>query len=167
MKPNLLLTTIAVCFAVSSCNSTKSTSGNDNVNSVEKLTEKVADGDVPYELAKNYFVKNTHKNEAVEELKITTQEQFDDIFGMATTMGEKGMPTKIDFSKQFVISVIGTVTNKATDFTIDGLLKDGSDITFKYTEKVGEEMSYSIQPSLIVIVYKSYDGNLISKKNRS
>ncbi len=164
MKTNLLLTAVVVCFAVSSCNSTKSTTGNDDVNSVEKATEKVTDRHISYELAKNYFVKNTHKNEAVEELEITTQEQFDDIFGMAATMGEKGMPTKIDFSKQFVIAVIGIVTDKATDFTVDGLLKDGSDITFKYTEKVGKEMSYSIQPSLIVIVDKSYDGNLKFEK---
>lgn len=164
MNLNLLSLAIVAGFTISSCNSTKSTTGNEAANSVEKVTDQVADADVPYVVAANYFVKNTHKNDTVENLKITTQEQFDNVFGMATTMGEGGKPTQIDFSKQFVLAVIGTVTNKETDFAVNGLVKKDDDVTFSYTETIGKEMSFTIQPSLAVIVDKSYDGTVKFEK---
>ena len=42
---------------------------------------------VAYSVAQNYFVNNTFENKEVETLKIDSQEEFDRIFGMATTMG--------------------------------------------------------------------------------
>ena len=53
--------------------------------------------DVSYILAANYFVKNTVNQ--LDNPKIETAEKFNEIFGMATTMGKEGKPTEIDFSK--------------------------------------------------------------------
>ncbi|MGE5363638.1 MAG: hypothetical protein ACM3SM_05865, partial [Bacteroidota bacterium] len=60
--------------------------------------------DIAFSAAKNYFVNNTVKN--LDNPKIETSEKFNEIFGMAATMGCDDMPTKIDFAKQYVIAVI-------------------------------------------------------------
>ncbi len=65
--------------------------------------------EVPYQEAKNYFVKNTYGEEENANLKIETQELFDKIFGPAPVMGEGGKPTAIDFAKQYVVAYIRLV----------------------------------------------------------
>ena len=52
---------------------------------------------IAFEIAKNYFFKNNQ--EIPSSPKITTAEEFGKLFGMATTMGEDGKPTEIDFTK--------------------------------------------------------------------
>jgi len=120
---------------------------------------------VPYTEAKSYFVKNTYKSSEVSVKKITSQQEFDEIFGMATTMGKDGKPTSIDFSKDYVIALIGVETNKSTDFLIKNLVREKNSIILSYTIKEeGTENSYSILPTKILIVSKQYDGNIISNK---
>lgn len=64
---------------------------------------------VAFEVAKNYFFKNDQEIPASP--KITTAEEFGKLFGMATTIGEDGKPTEIDFTKQFVLAIVLPVTN--------------------------------------------------------
>ena len=59
---------------------------------------------VAFQIAKNYFFKNDQKIPA--NPKITTEEEFNKLFGMATTMGKDGMPTDIDFSKSYMTMFI-------------------------------------------------------------
>ena len=61
--------------------------------------------DIPFIVTKNYFTKNTVKRGGLENPKIETKENFDGIFGAATTMN--GKPSEINFSKQYVIAVVG------------------------------------------------------------
>jgi hypothetical protein len=164
MKKNVLGVAVVAAFVISSCNSGKSTTGNANVHAVEEVSAQDTSTKVPFTTAENYFVKNTYKNEQVENLKITTQEEFDKIFGMAATMGDRGMPTRIDFSKQYVIAVIGTVTNKKTDFTVNDLLQKSKEIVLNYTLATGEELSFSIQPALLLVVDDTYKGELKFEK---
>ena len=70
---------------------------------------------IAFEVAKNYFFKNNQ--EIPSSPKITTAEEFGKLFGMATTMGEDGKPTEIDFTKQFVLAIVLPVTNLATEIT--------------------------------------------------
>ena len=51
--------------------------------------------DIPFIAARNYFVKNTVKQGGLENHKIETRENFDSIFGAATTMNNR-KPTEID-----------------------------------------------------------------------
>jgi hypothetical protein len=164
MKLNLLSIAVIAGLTMSSCNSAKNTKENAAVNSIESehgvsVTEKL-----PYQLAKNYFVKNTYKNDQIETLKITTQDKFDEVFGMAATMAESGRPTKIDFLKQYVIAVIGVVTNKETEFIVNDLRKVNNEILFNYSLSEGKEMSFTIQPSLIITVDNNYNGELKVEK---
>lgn len=120
---------------------------------------------VPYSEAKNYFVKNTYQSNELAVKKIASQKEFDEIFGAAATMGSNGMPTNIDFSKNYVIALIGTQTNKSTDFLVKNLVKEKENIILSYAVKEeSTENSYTILPAKILIVSKQYDGNIISNK---
>lgn len=125
---------------------------------------------VPYSEAKRYFVKNTYKSNEISVQKITSQKEFDEIFGMATTMGKDGKPTDINFSKDYVIALIGTETdaNQHPEITIDSLVKNGNSVKVLYTTSGWSvdpnPASYKVVPLKILIVSKQYDGNVISNK---
>ena len=82
-----------------------------------------ASNEVAFEVAKNYFFKNDQ--EIPSSPKITTAEEFGKLFGMATTMGNDGKPTEIDFTRQFVLAIVLPVTNLATEITPDRLEEKG------------------------------------------
>lgn len=112
--------------------------------------------EVNYTIAENYFIKNGA--ELPESHKITDQETFNQIFGMATTMGENGKPTEIDFEKQFVIAVETGPVQKETEL-IPGFLINHYDgkLVFHYEVKQGADITYTIRPVLIIIVDKTYE----------
>lgn len=125
------------------------------------IPEPIADdSDVQYELAKNYFIKNTIENDSITRLKIETQTEFDSIFGMARLMGPDGNPTPIDFEKQFVITVLDTLTSLETEMKFHNLEKEEDDLILTYEIFRGEPKSSSSQSHLTVVVNKSSDGNL-------
>lgn len=92
--------------------------------------------------------------------KITTQEEFDKIFGMASVMGEDGAPDKIDFSKQYVLVIIGKVSNKYSTIKINKLQRNHIEIMLYYTLKSGKEQDYSIRDSKIVQISNQYQGHV-------
>lgn len=115
--------------------------------------------DIPYTKANGYFVNNTVQ--FVPQTPITSQEQFDQYFGMATVMGKDGRPTEIDFSKQFVLAVTTPETNIATEITPESLRKsDNGNLVFTYRIVQGEKQSYSTHPCLILIVSDKYKGEV-------
>lgn len=128
-------------------------------------SEIVADNScksIHYAIAKNYFVNNNL--DSLPPVKITDEVVFNKCFGMAAVMGKDGQPTAIDFSRQYVIAVTLPVTDTMTVLKPKKLVK-GADgrLTFSYTVKRGKKMSYSIQPLLLVIVDKKYDGEVTLK----
>ena len=112
--------------------------------------------EVNYTIAENYFIKNNAQ--LPESHKISDQETFNQIFGMATTMGENGKPTQIDFEKQFVIAVETGPVQKETTL-IPGFLINHYDgqLVFHYEIKQGADITYTIRPVLAIIVDKEYD----------
>ena len=113
-----------------------------------------ASNEVAFEVAKNYFFKNDQEIPASP--KITTAEEFGKLFGMATTMGKDGKPTEIDFTKQFVLAIVLSVTNLATEITPNRLEKKGDTLFYFYDAKVGEAQTYSTQPISLIILDKKY-----------
>lgn len=114
--------------------------------------------DIPYTIATNYFVKNTVSQ--IDNPKIETVEKFNEIFGMATTMGKDGKPTEIDFSKQFVIALILSETDLLTTIKPISLQKNNNEITFNYSLEVGAKQTFTSRPSLAIVVDKKEDGNV-------
>ena len=115
---------------------------------------------ISFQVAKNYFLKNDQEIPASP--KITTAEEFEKFFGMATTMGEDGKPTEIDFKKQFVLAVVLPVTNHATVIIPHRLEEKGDTLFCFYDAKVGEVQPYSMQPiSLIILDMKYADKEVV------
>ena len=109
---------------------------------------------VAYSVAQNYFVNNTFENKEVETLKIDSQEEFDRIFGMATTMNSK--PTAINFKTQSVLAIIAPASEKETIIRIRALettLTNG--ILVKYTVEKGRDLGYTAQAAQILLVNKT------------
>jgi hypothetical protein len=119
--------------------------------------------DVSYVVAENYFVKNNVTQ--LDNPKIETAEKFNEIFGMATTMGKDGKPTAIDFSKQYVIALVLPETDMLATIRPVGLQKnDKKEITLDYRVEVGPKQTYTIRPSIAIIVDKAEDGNITLKE---
>lgn len=132
---------------------------NESVTTVEQTSG------IAYTVANRYFLKNTVKE--IPSPKITTQEEFDSLFGMATVMGPDGRPTEIDFSKQYVIAVSKPETDIDTELAPVGLQKNAAgDVVFTYKVTTGEKRSYTIVPCLIIIVDKAYDGNVVLNETK-
>ena len=98
--------------------------------------------EVAFEVAKNYFFKN---GQVIPEYpKITTEEEFNKLFGMATTMGESGKPTAINFAKQFVLAIVLPETDFATEISPVKVEEKGDSLIYTYDVKTGEKQSFTI-----------------------
>ena len=126
-------------------------------NSTESATNNKGTDEVAFEVAKNYFFKNDQQIPASP--KITTEEEFNKLFGMATVMGKDGKPTSIDFTKQFVLAIVLPVTDKATEINPVKVEEKSGALLYTYEVKTGEKQTYSIQPVSIIILDKQYENN--------
>ena len=144
-----VLLAFAVLLGLVACTTNKATS-----------TEKsVVSSEVPFTVAEHYFF-NKGQDIPVNP-KITSEELFKQLFGMATVMGENGKPTEIDFSKQFVLAVVLPVTDINTEITPVKVEEKGDTLFYHYDVKTGEKQSFSIQPLSIIILDKKYENKVI------
>lgn len=127
-----LCATLACAAVLSSCASAKHTAT------------------VGYTEARNYFFRGDAT--APTDPMITTQEQFDALFGAAATMGPDGTPTPIDFSRQFAIAVVLPETDMATDLRLCQLTRQGDTLSLGYAVKQGKRQTYTMRPVAIAIV---------------
>ncbi len=112
---------------------------------------------IPFKLAKNYFVNNTFKKSDLTGNKILSAKKFNEIFSMATAMGNAGKPTSIDFTKQFVIVVIYEITDFNTVLIPEKLVKiSNNKLNFEFETNIGEKQTMTIRPFIIIIVDKKY-----------
>ena len=132
---------------------------------VDAVSSATTAAEVPYTVADGYFVRNDVKK--LPNGKISSEKDFENAFGMATVMGDDGRPTEIDFEKQYVIAVAKPVTDRNTELEAVGLKGDGDGgLVFTYRTKVGERMSYSVQPCLVVVVDKKYRGSVTVREEK-
>ena len=144
-----ILLAVAMLLAMAACT-------NKPVTAVEDHEES---SEVAFEVAKNYFFKNDQQIPASP--KITTEEEFNKLFGMATVMGEDGKPTSIDFTKQFVLAIVLPVTDMATEINPVKVEAKSDLLFYTYEVKTGEKQTYSIQPVSIIILDKQYENNKV------
>lgn len=149
--------------ALSSCH-TQNNVDNFTIN-VDAVSSATTSADIPFTVAGHYFVRND-----VDKLpngKITRQKDFDAIFGMAATMGEGGRPTAIDFDRQYVISVARPATDRLTELQPVSLKADGDGgLIFTYRVSEGAPTTYTMQPSLIIVVDKKYRGMVTMREEK-
>ena len=144
MKYFVIITAIMLCVLSTACRTQKSTA--------------VA-SEVPYVVAKGYFVRNDVRR--IPNGKITDARLFKEIFGAAAVMGPYGLPTKIDFEKDYVIVVSENASHTKTEIFPSSLsqLSDGTLRLVCRIEK-GEEQSFTSLPCLILVVSRLYDAPL-------
>lgn len=155
MKKAMILAVAASAAMLSACHTSgKVDNFTINVDAVSSATTAV---DVPYKVANGYFVRNDVKK--LPNGKISKQKDFEASFGMAAVMGNDGRPTEIDFNNQYVIVVSKPATDRFTELEPVSLKGDGDGgLVFVYRTKAGQQLSYSMQPSLVVVVDKKYRG---------
>ena len=124
-----------------------------------KPGDSVLNENVPFREAKNYFVKN-NIDTAIDNQKFETQQEFDQVFGMATTMGENGKPTPINFSKEFVVTQIENPSMKSVFLKPISIRKNSNILEVKYRKIIGENQSYTTQTSMILIIDRKYEGDV-------
>lgn len=131
------------------------------------LTASCATGNraVSYSEARNYFFRNDAK-QPTDLLIIRSQAELEQYFGEAAFMGKGGEPTKIDFSKQFVVAKVLPVTNHSTNISLQRIERTGDKhLTLVWHIAVNSTpQSYSMQPMKMVVLDKKYDGYRISEK---
>jgi hypothetical protein len=130
-----------------------------------KTGKPAAGKTLPYVIAQNFFVKNTFQQGMLKNPKITSQMQFEEIFGAGAFMGENGKPTMVDFSKQYVIAVIPATTQNSVTLSAVSLKQSGKTIIFTYAYKEGAKQTFTSQPSLIIVVDKKYTGEVKTVKS--
>jgi len=121
--------------------------------------DNVENSEVAFKVAKNYFFKNDQM--IPEYPKIVSEEEFNKLFGMATTMGEDGKPTAIDFTKQFVLAIVLPVTDFATEINPVKVEEKGDSLLYTYEIKAGEKQSFSIQPVSIIVLDRKYENKRV------
>ncbi len=127
-----------------------------NKQDVAPTSEDANEGkEIAFKAAQNYFFKNNA--DIPDNLKITTEEEFNTLFGMATTMGENGKPTEIDFTKEFVLAIVLPVTSFSTEINPIKVVEKGDSLLYTFEVKTGEKQSFSIQPISIIILDKKYE----------
>lgn len=141
----VLISTIAMVIVLAACSAPSKVVGTHGV---------------PFVIADHYFVKNDVNT--LPEGKITTQTEFFSKFGQAAVMG--GLPTPINFKKQFVVAVCVPETNYDTSILPVALKHDGKNLIFTYHINKGEKKGYSIQPMLLIVVDKKYEAPLKMQK---
>lgn len=113
--------------------------------------------------AKNYFIKNNYPDKELHSLKIISETQFNTLFGAATTMGKSGMPTRIDFSKYYVVALIGKTNNKSAEIDVKSVIKLRNTITvtvFVTPKEEGKTQGYSSRPVKLLIIENKYQGKI-------
>lgn len=134
-----------------------------NAKFVELKQDSPQLGSIAYQIINNYFVKNTVKK--AQKRKIENQKEFAALFGSATTMGENGKPTSIDFKKQNVVAIIGNTTNYNTSFEITGVaMGTMGTLIVSYKINKGEKMTYAIRPFTAITIDKNQTGKVIFKE---
>ena len=136
MKKNLL--TLLAVIGLCSCN---------------KAPESIS---VPFEEVEHFYSIDNVSSTVTR--KIMDEATFDSMFGAAFTM--EAQQTPLDFTKEFVIAVVNPATDEKTTLTPVSLVKENDNLIFTYSEQIGEKVTYTSKPSLIIRVDKQYDAPL-------
>ena len=142
--------------------SDKQSGKQDTVSMIEKEHSETKLTEVPFAIAKNYFVKNDASPS--ETAVIKTKEEFDKIFGAAAVMGEQGTPTPIDFDKQFVIAVVIEPTEFSTTIEPLDLKVDGGKIKHRYSVHITQKELHISHPAMILIVDKKHEAPVVFER---
>jgi hypothetical protein len=157
MSKFIIYSILILTFNLTSCKTNEATFND------YKQKDKVDRSEIEFTILRNYYVKNNAQK--IDNPKIENALNFNQIFGMATTMSEIGKPTTIDFSKEFVIVIILPETDVETNIEIKNLIKDDSgNLTVNYRVTRSNKQSYTNIPFVAIKVNLKEKGNVLLKE---
>ena len=108
---------------------------------------------IKYTTLENYFVRNDVDCSKQHRPIINNKAEFEKYFGMAAHMG--GLPTEVNWNKQFVIALVLPETKRATSiYPVNVKATDNNILVFSYLVKKGDNMSHKMVPFIAVAVDK-------------
>ena len=116
-----------------------------------------------YNRMNNYYVNNNLSN-GTHKLVIQNQQDFHSVFGEGAVMGRNGQPTKIDFSRQFVVAVIMPETNRQTSIETALVRRLGDKLYFSYIIEEGHATSYTMRPYTAIVVDRMEPSNVVFQR---
>lgn len=158
MTNKILAIALTAALFTSACGNNQEATETENVTT--QAVAQPTETDVPFVVAQNYFVRNDYQDKELHSLKITTQADFDNVFGMAATMGANGQPTALDFSKQYVIACIAPTSDTIHSLEAGSLKKSGDTLTLTYKQTDGEKRSFTSRYAILLIVGNEYQGEV-------
>lgn len=113
---------------------------------------------VPYEKEEGYLLKKQEQKQGVRHVKITNEAQFATLFNPSQERLEsKG----IDFSKSFVLALVGIPSTLETAFSIVSLKDKEGFIELTYCLKEEEKaLAQAVYPYAILVVDKKYNKDI-------
>lgn len=156
----------ASCLLACKNNGSENKTNQNSVDTIHQNTNSnTSETNVVYTKLNNYFVKNTVTQ--LEQSKIESEEQFNQVFGMAPVMGNNGKPTWVDFSSQFVIAVVLPETDIETELTPVSLQKnEAGELVFTYKVSMGTKQTFTTRPFLAIAVAKDQTGTVVVKEQK-
>jgi len=113
---------------------------------------------VPYEKNVGYVLKKQQPKQGVRHVKITSQAQFATLFDPNQTLLDQ---QNIDFSKSFVLALVGIPSTLETDFSIVSLKEKEDFIELTYClQEEEKELAQAIYPYTILVVDKKYNKDI-------
>ncbi len=108
---------------------------------------------IKYTTLENYFVRNDVDCSKQQRLIINNKAEFEKYFGMAAHMG--GLPTEVNWNKQFVIALVLPETKRATSINpVAVKITDNNFLVFSYQVKKGDRISHTMVPFTAVAIDK-------------
>ena len=111
--------------------------------------------DIPFVVLDNYYVRNDVDCSKVQHLIIDNERDFKAFFGEAALMG--GLPTDINWKRQYVIAVLLPETNRPTSVTPIEIKQSPGSIIFRYQVNRGSKGSYTLVPFTAIALNRSED----------
>jgi hypothetical protein len=153
---------MVTCFGLGGMMAACSSSEQQKTVLQQNTNTTASENQIPYKIAKNYFVNNTYRSASLQGKKIDNANTFNEIFGMATVMGENGKPTAIDFSKEFVIALIGEVSENEISYAPISLKEIDGRLSFEYAINIKKASGALMQSSFIMVIDKKFEKDSVA-----
>ncbi|WP_158963573.1 hypothetical protein [Myroides fluvii] len=114
--------------------------------------------EVPFQLNGNYVLKNKGHVVGVQHVKITSKAHFDRLFDRNTKQEES---QEVDFSKSFVLALVGLPSTLETSFKIVSIKEKGDVIELIYClEEEEKELAQAVYPYAVLVVDKKFNKDI-------
>lgn len=113
---------------------------------------------IPYEKNEGYLLKKQTPKQGVRHVKITNEAQFASLFNPNQALQGS---SAIDFSKSFVLALVGIPSTLETAFSIVSLKEKEDFIELTYClQEEEKELAQAVYPYAILVVDKKYNKDI-------